>query len=163
MKSKYVVSVIAALTVTVGVAIGEEEDPFPKGDRTGLATLEYVDATVQEKIAPGTTGSVVVYDGVDKQTNQPQFSEVAVFDGTNTYDESTDYDKFITTGPIAAVTVAHAAPVVNAIIMEIIYFDFIFSPDGPSVSYNHFFARGKVVFLQWLIPLCYDDKNGNKH
>ena len=46
MKSKYVVSVIAALTVTVGVAIGEEEDPFPKGDRTGLATLEYVDATV---------------------------------------------------------------------------------------------------------------------
>ena len=106
MKSKYVVSVIAALTVTVGVAIGEEEDPFPKGDRTGLATLEYVDATVQEKIAPGTTGSVVVYDGVDDKTDQPQFSEVAIFDGTNTYDKSTDYDKFITTGPIADVAVA---------------------------------------------------------
>ncbi|MBO7559904.1 MAG: hypothetical protein J6T27_01975 [Alphaproteobacteria bacterium] len=102
MKSIYVVSIVAVMAVSAAFAVST----IPTADRVGLATLEYVDATVQEKIAPGTTGSVVVYDGVDSQTDQPQFSEVAIFDGANSYDETTDYNKFITAGPIADVATA---------------------------------------------------------
>lgn len=55
----------------------------------------------QYKITPGTTGSVVTYNGTDTNRNGGAlFSERAIYDGSTTYDATTDADKLITAGAV---------------------------------------------------------------
>ncbi len=55
----------------------------------------------QYKITPGTTGSVVTYNGTDTNRNGGAlFSERAIYDGSTTYDSTTDANKLITAGAV---------------------------------------------------------------
>ena len=70
-------------------------------DPATITTQDYVDtadALKQDKITAGTTGNVVLYNGT--QNGQTQFSERAIYDGTNDYDETTDANKLITAGAV---------------------------------------------------------------
>ncbi len=68
---------------------------------TIVTSKKYVDdrdALKQDKITAGTAGNVVLYNGT--QNGQTQFSERAIYDGTNDYDETTDANKLITAGAV---------------------------------------------------------------
>ena len=68
---------------------------------TIVTSKKYVDdrdALKQDKITAGTTGNVVLYNGT--QNGQTQFSERAIYDGSNDYDETTDANKLITAGAV---------------------------------------------------------------
>lgn len=53
----------------------------------------------QYAITPGTTGSVAIFDGADSRGGS-KFTERAIYDGSTTYDSSTDADKLITAGAV---------------------------------------------------------------
>ncbi|MBO4700536.1 MAG: hypothetical protein J5620_02170 [Alphaproteobacteria bacterium] len=53
----------------------------------------------QYAITPGTTGSVAIFNGAD-QRGGSQFTERAIYDGSTTYDSTTDADKLITAGAV---------------------------------------------------------------
>lgn len=53
----------------------------------------------QYAITPGTTGSVAIFDGAD-QRGGSKFTERAIYDGSTTYDSTTDADKLITAGAV---------------------------------------------------------------
>lgn len=65
---------------------------------TSQTYVDNADALKQDKITAGTTGNVVLYNGT--QNGQTQFSERAIYDGTNDYDETTDANKLITAGAV---------------------------------------------------------------
>ena len=65
---------------------------------TSQTYVDNADALKQDKITAGTTGNVVLYNGT--QNGQTQFSERAIYDGTNEYDSSTDANKLITAGAV---------------------------------------------------------------
>ena len=65
---------------------------------TSQTYVDTQDALKQDKITAGTTGNVVLYNGT--QNGQTQFSERAIYDGTNEYDSSTDANKLITAGAV---------------------------------------------------------------
>ncbi len=65
---------------------------------TSQSYVDNHDALKQDKITAGTTGNVVTYNGT--QNGQAQFSERAIYDGSNDYNETTDANKLITAGAV---------------------------------------------------------------
>ncbi|MBQ6736332.1 MAG: hypothetical protein IJQ90_02490 [Alphaproteobacteria bacterium] len=65
---------------------------------TSRGYVDAADALKQDKITAGTTGNVVLYNGTSN--GQTQFSERAIYDGTNDYNSSTDANKLITAGAV---------------------------------------------------------------
>ncbi len=61
--------------------------------------IEYGLNAKQYAITPGTTGSVAIFDGAD-QRGGSKFTERAIYDGSTTYDSTTDADKLITAGAV---------------------------------------------------------------
>ena len=66
---------------------------------TSKSYVDAMDATKQDAITARTTGNVVIYDDVDKDTGQAQFSEKGIYSGAATYSNS-DSDKLITAGVV---------------------------------------------------------------
>ena len=80
-----------------------------------LTSRAYVDnglATKQDKITAGTTGAVVTYNGI--QDGQTQFTERAIYDGSATYDSTTDANKLITAGAVNTMTPSLPTGTANA-------------------------------------------------
>ena len=61
--------------------------------------IEYGLNAKQYRITPGTTGSVAIFNGADSRGGS-QFTERAIYDGSTTYDSTTDADKLITAGAV---------------------------------------------------------------
>lgn len=53
----------------------------------------------QYAITPGTTGSVAIFNGADSRGGAA-FTERAIYDGSTTYDSTTDTDKLVTAGVV---------------------------------------------------------------
>ena len=53
----------------------------------------------QYAITPGTTGSVAIFNGADARGGAA-FTERAIYDGSTTYDSTTDTDKLVTAGVV---------------------------------------------------------------
>ena len=67
-----------------------------------LLPAKYINAAFKHKqyaITPGTTGSVAIFNGADSRGGS-QFTERAIYDGSTTYDSTTDADKLITAGAV---------------------------------------------------------------
>ncbi|MBO4700301.1 MAG: hypothetical protein J5620_00955 [Alphaproteobacteria bacterium] len=63
--------------------------------------ISYALGQKQATITPGTTGSVVTYNGTISSSNgSAAFSERAIYDGSTTYDSTTDTDKLVTAGVV---------------------------------------------------------------
>ena len=65
---------------------------------TSQTYVDNQDALKQDKITAGTTGNVVLYNGT--QNGQTQFTGRAIYDGSTTYNSSTDANKLITAGAV---------------------------------------------------------------
>ena len=65
---------------------------------TSQTYVDNADALKQDKITAGTTGNVVLYNGT--QNGQTQFTGRAIYDGSTTYNSSTDANKLITAGAV---------------------------------------------------------------
>ena len=67
-----------------------------------LLPAKYIDYAVGRKqyaITPGTTGSVAIFNGADSRGGS-KFTERAIYDGSTTYDSTTDTDKLVTAGVV---------------------------------------------------------------
>ena len=67
-----------------------------------LLPAKYINYAFKHKqyaITPGTTGSVAIFNGADSRGGS-QFTERAIYDGSTTYDATTDADKLITAGAV---------------------------------------------------------------
>lgn len=69
---------------------------------TSQTYVDNMDALKQDKITAGTTGAVVTYNGT--ADGQTQFTERAIYDGSATYDATTDANKLITAGAVNTMT-----------------------------------------------------------
>ncbi len=68
---------------------------------TIVTSKTYVDTTRQPKITPATTGHVVIYNGTDSANgNAAILSDKAVYDGTTTYNETTNAGDLATMGAV---------------------------------------------------------------
>lgn len=54
----------------------------------------------QHRITPGTTGSVAIFNGTLGGNGSASFTERAIYDGSTTYDSTTDTDKLVTAGVV---------------------------------------------------------------
>ena len=67
-----------------------------------LLPAKYISDAIGSKqyaITPGTTGSVAIFNGADSRGGS-QFTERAIYDGSTTYDSTTDANKLITAGAV---------------------------------------------------------------
>ena len=86
------------LTVRYKAALGATDEQF----NNALLPAIYISRAMEVKngaITPGTTGSVAIFNGADSRGGS-QFTERAIYDGSTTYDATTDADKLITAGAV---------------------------------------------------------------
>lgn len=79
---------------------------------TSQTYVDNMDALKQDKITAGTTGAVVTYNG--EIDGQAQFGEQAIYDGTTTYDATTDANKLVTAGAVSNMAPALPTGTANA-------------------------------------------------
>lgn len=68
-----------------------------------LVSAKYIANAFEQKqnlITPGTTGSVAIFNGTTGNNGSAKFTERAIYDGSTTYDSTTDADKLITAGAV---------------------------------------------------------------
>ena len=68
-----------------------------------LLPAKYIDFGFKNKqavITPGTTGSVAIFNGTAGGNGSANFTERAIYDGSTTYDSTTDTDKLVTAGVV---------------------------------------------------------------
>lgn len=80
-------------------ALGATDEQY----ENALLPGKYIDnifGRKQNKITPGTTGSVAIFNGENSGNGGAQFTERAIYDGSTTYDSTTDTDKLVTAGVV---------------------------------------------------------------
>ena len=87
----------SALSTIYKRALGATDEQY----QNALLPGKYIDTIFgrkQQKITPGTTGSVAIFNG--EINGSALFTERAIYDGSTTYDSTTDADKLITAGAV---------------------------------------------------------------
>ncbi len=111
---------------------------------TSQTYVDNMDALKQDKITAGTTGAVVTYNG--EIDGQAQFSEQAIYDGTTTYDATTDANKLVTAGAVSNMAPALPTGTANAAVT----YDANGNIGGERGiwSYDYQFYGGSVDYMQ---------------